>query len=43
MMKDDDVPEEISTNDLLEEVCILDKKDDNQSFLWVGPKNPSKF
>ena len=43
MMIEDDALEDISTDDLLEEVCISDNKNENQSFLGVGPKNPSKF
>ena len=43
MMIEDDALEDISTDDLLEEVCISDNKNENQSFLGMGPKNPSKF
>ena len=37
---DDDALEDISNDDLLEEICITGE---TQSFLGLGPKNPSKF
>ena len=40
---EDDGLEDVSNDELLEEICIAEKMNESQSFLGRGPTNLSKF